>query len=59
MHPDLWKKNAPCKDGSWWIEWQSWLASNSTDKVQPPNIGDLNKGYVILGDAPGDYVLKK
>ena len=59
MHHDLWKKNAPFKEGSWWIEWQSWLAINSTDKVQPPNIVDPNKGYVILGDAPGTYVLKK
>jgi polyhydroxyalkanoate synthase len=59
MHHDLWKKNAPFKDGSWWIEWQSWLATNSTDKVQPPNLGDPNKGYKILGDAPGTYVLKK
>lgn len=61
IHPDFWIKNAPTKDGSWWIEWQNWLASKSTSKIQPLSIkiSNKNKGQQTLKDAPGTYVLQK
>lgn len=59
LAPDAWKKSAPVKDGSWWPEWQNWLIGYSGEKVIPPKSGNKAKGYAILCDAPGTYVLKK
>lgn len=59
LSPDAWKKTAPSKEGSWWPEWQNWLASFSGEKIVPPKMGDKAKGYPILCDAPGTYVFKK
>lgn len=57
---DAWQKTAPTKEGSWWVEWESWLVNYSdVTKVQPPGIGNKKKGYPVLGDAPGTYVLQK
>ena len=53
--PDTWASRTPTKNGSWWIEWQAWLAARSTKAdMQPPAYGA--PGYAVLGDAPGDYV---
>lgn len=57
---DVWQKNAPTKEGSWWIEWQNWLVNYSdVIKAPPPNMGNKKKGYPVLDDAPGKYVLQK
>jgi polyhydroxyalkanoate synthase subunit PhaC len=56
---DLWKKTAPSYEGSWWPEWQRWLVPFSGEKIQPPEFGNKEKGYSVLYDAPGIYVLKK
>ena len=50
--PDEWASLAPTKEGSWWLEWVSWLAARSGEPVPPPAMGPA------LGDAPGTYVLQ-
>lgn len=57
IDPDTWEKTASHKDGSWWPEWQVWLAQRSSEKVAPPSMGAAEKGYAPLCDAPGTYVL--
>ena len=51
-----WLENTPVKEGSWWSEWQAWLATHSSGKVKPPRLGTLSKGFGVIGDAPGAYV---
>jgi polyhydroxyalkanoate synthase len=50
--PDEWAALAPIKEGSWWVEWTSWLAARSGEPVPPPPMGPA------LRDAPGTYVLR-
>jgi polyhydroxyalkanoate synthase len=57
--PDIWRASTPTFDGSWWPEWQSWLAEHSSDRVPPPPIGAPERGYPVLADAPGTYVLQE
>jgi polyhydroxyalkanoate synthase len=49
--PEDWLQHAQRRDGSWWGEWQGWLASRSSGRVAPPAMGE------DLGAAPGGYVL--
>ena len=58
LDPDSWLATVPEKDGSWWPEWQVWLADLSTERVPPPTMGAPDKGYPPLEDAPGSYVLQ-
>ncbi len=55
--PDAWLVQAEEKQGSWWPEWGAWLAQHSGEMIPPPTMGNPNKGYVKLRDAPGMYVL--
>jgi len=58
--PDDWQAAAEFHEGSWWLNWQRWLALHSADeKAAPPQIGAPDKGYEILCDAPGTYVLQR
>jgi polyhydroxyalkanoate synthase len=57
--PDIWRASTPTHEGSWWPEWQSWLAEHSSDRVPPPPIGAPDHGYPVLADAPGTYVLQE
>lgn len=59
LPPDEWCADTPVHDGSWWPEWQKWLAQSSGEKVKPPSMGASKKGYKPLRDAPGEYVLMK
>ncbi len=59
VDPDSWQASVPEKEGSWWPEWQAWLAGQSRDLVTPPTMGAPDKGYPPLVDAPGTYVLQK
>lgn len=54
--PDTWLAIAAFKEGSWWEEWQAWLAAHSGRRVQPPQLGNADAGYPPLMDAPGSYV---
>ena len=58
IDPDSWQKSAIHHKGSWWSCWQSWLVRNSSEgRVPPPRTGDEEKGFPVLCDAPGTYVL--
>jgi polyhydroxyalkanoate synthase len=56
--PDRWRESAPVHKGSWWPEWQAWLARQSGAPVDPPPLGRAEAGYPALEDAPGRYVLQ-
>ncbi len=53
VDPDTWQTQTPVQQGSWWLEWESWLVQHSTRKVEP---GAPEKGCGIRRDAPGFYV---
>jgi len=57
VDPDTWRATVPVKEGSWWPEWQRWLAENSTGRVRPPTMGAPARGCAPLEKAPGHYVL--
>ena len=59
IDPDTWFAGTPKHEGSWWPEWQAWLAKLSGPLVAPPQTGNATAGYPALGDAPGTYVLQK
>ena len=52
--PDAWFKGAKQFDGSWWNDWDKWLAGHSGPKVaaRTPGKGKLK----AIEDAPGSYV---
>ncbi len=56
VDPDRWAAETPAKIGSWWPEWQAWLAERSGRPVAPPPMGNGAHGHVALDDAPGRYV---
>ena len=56
VDPDTWRAETPERDGSWWPEWQGWLAAHSSGRRAPPGMGAPDGGYRPLSDAPGDYV---
>jgi polyhydroxyalkanoate synthase len=57
VDPDTWlARNKPVK-GSWWPAWNAWLDARSSEQVAPPKTGAARKGYKVLRDAPGEYVL--
>ena len=60
IDPDSWAARTPAKDGSWWPEWQAWLAARSTPPdAAPPPIGAPARGYPPLDAAPGTYVFEE
>jgi polyhydroxyalkanoate synthase len=58
LDPDRWFATTPAREGSWWPEWQTWLAGLSTESTAPPEMGAADKGYPPLETAPGSYVLR-
>jgi polyhydroxyalkanoate synthase len=60
MSPEQWLEKAEMRAGSWWPSWLQWLREHSAqDQVSPPALGMAERGYGVLGDAPGDYVREK
>jgi len=57
MDPAAWMENTEAGDGSWWPTWDAWLDERTSTKVKPPTMGAGRKGYKVLRDAPGEYVL--
>ena len=58
IHPDKWFDTVEKQAGSWWPEWDGWLATRDTAKqVSPPKMGgkelEFQKRFL---DAPGRYV---
>jgi len=56
IDPDTWRAETPTREGTWWPEWQAWLARYSTETVAPPSMGIAGGKYRIIRDAPGLYV---
>ncbi|PIW27933.1 MAG: class I poly(R)-hydroxyalkanoic acid synthase [Rhodospirillales bacterium CG15_BIG_FIL_POST_REV_8_21_14_020_66_15] len=52
--PDKWFAGAARNDGSWWPDWQTWVAKKSGGRVAARRPGD--GGLKALEDAPGSYV---
>jgi polyhydroxyalkanoate synthase len=53
--PDAWQKAATANEGSWWNDWQAWVAALNGDERVPartPGDGKL----AVIEDAPGSYV---
>jgi len=49
--PEKWFETATQKPGSWWEDWQAWMAAQDSEKVparQPAS---------TLEDAPGSYAM--
>ena len=53
---DTWVEAARSVEGSWWPAWIHWLAAYNPEMSSPPPVGNPEKGYTKLGDAPGTYV---
>ncbi len=57
VDPDVWAARTAPQPGSWWPVWHDWLAAHSSGRAKPPAMG--GKEGVVLGDAPGTYVLMR
>jgi polyhydroxyalkanoate synthase len=58
--PAEWQDAAQFHEGSWWLNWQTWLAGRSSDgRVAPPSVGAPENGHYVLCNAPGTYVLQR
>lgn len=53
IDPDAWLQASEHIEGSWWPEWQSWLAKHSSAKIDSHPIHSALAG---LEPAPGHYV---
>ncbi|HTP39083.1 MAG TPA: alpha/beta fold hydrolase [Steroidobacteraceae bacterium] len=57
LAPDAWQRSAELRDGSWWPTWEAWLAQHSDpQRVGLPPLGNGQRGFAVLTDAPGEYV---
>ena len=57
VDPAAWLAGTAVRDGSWWPAWTDWLAQRSGEPLVPPPLGRANSEFVLLGAAPGRYVL--
>jgi len=56
--PESWLASATRHEGSWWPAWIGWLNDLSDKDVAPPGLGASAKGYPIVSEAPGTYVME-
>jgi polyhydroxyalkanoate synthase len=59
LAPEDWVEAATKREGSWWPEWQAWLAAHSSGKSKPPRMGAPRTAYRTIADAPGEYVRQR
>ncbi len=59
VDPDAWLASQEPVTGSWWPTWLAWLDERSSGETDARPPGARDKGYPVLGDAPGTYVLQK
>ncbi|MEO7160306.1 MAG: alpha/beta fold hydrolase [Polaromonas sp.] len=58
MDPKTWQASHAEHEGSWWPALALWLQHHaSSERVKPPRLGNKARGYPVLEDAPGRYVL--
>lgn len=55
--PEAWVEGAEKSDKSWWHDWDKWVSQFAGDQVAARKEG--GKGFEVLGDAPGTYVLRE
>ncbi|TAL04338.1 MAG: class I poly(R)-hydroxyalkanoic acid synthase [Rhodospirillaceae bacterium] len=55
LSADTWISGAAAHPGSWWTDWDAWLAPQSGKTVPARVPGDSK--LKVLGDAPGSYVM--
>jgi polyhydroxyalkanoate synthase len=55
--PEAWRESAERHEGSWWLDWEAWLADHSGRRQKPPSLG--SDMHLALVDAPGTYVLER
>jgi polyhydroxyalkanoate synthase len=55
--PDAWFAGAAQQDGSWWPDWQAWVAASDGTTVPARHPGD--RELKVIEPAPGSYVLVK
>jgi polyhydroxyalkanoate synthase len=58
VDPDIWFQGCEPQKGSWWPQWQGWLAGHSGERVAPPETGSAEKDLPVLSEAPGTYVFE-
>jgi poly[(R)-3-hydroxyalkanoate] polymerase subunit PhaC len=52
-----WEELATTSQGTWWADWEEWLAERSGGMhPAPTRLG--NRRYKLVGAAPGEYVLE-
>lgn len=59
LDADAWITMTPVHQGSWWPQWQHWLAAHSGKRTVPPAMGGRTGGHAPVADAPGSYVLAR
>jgi poly[(R)-3-hydroxyalkanoate] polymerase subunit PhaC len=53
--PEAWSELATTRNGSWWPDYDAWLAGRSGElRAAPKRLG--SRGHRALGEAPGTYV---
>ena len=59
VDPEIWRNEIPEREGSWWLEWNTWLKEHSSGETSPPAMGATDNGHKPLENAPGQYVLQR
>ena len=54
---EAWRESQTKVPGSWWEDWDAWLAAQCGPFTAPPPLG--TEVYPALEDAPGSYVLDR
>ncbi|MBI5446706.1 MAG: alpha/beta fold hydrolase [Deltaproteobacteria bacterium] len=58
LDPETWLSRTPVRQGSWWPAWLEGLARRSGEPTLPPAFGAPERGFPVLADAPGSYVVE-
>jgi polyhydroxyalkanoate synthase subunit PhaC len=53
---DSWHDTTKSSEGSWWPQWQHWLAQHSGKRVKAKSLHDSKEAFA---SAPGSYVFEK
>lgn len=57
--PDDWLAAHAAKDGSWWVDFVSWLEKRSSALAPLPPMGAHSGAHKAICDAPGTYVMQR